>query len=168
MSGRVTVFPSSCWRKGSAGPNWLSNSHRRPFTQAALSYFSWNMNRWRGGLLAGGENAITAAFSYVISVVVLCCNTSPPFKLIVYNGHRCPGSYYLNRSRLSKAVNITCYYSLFHLVFNKPLPCTASPEAAEAESQHVLLWSPTFCFTCVFPLCLGWKESNKANRQPSH
>lgn len=119
MSGRVTVSPSSCWRKGSAGLNWLSNSCRRPFTQAALSYFSWNMNRWRAKRLVGGENAITAAFSYVISVMLPCCNTSPRFKLLLYNRHRYPGSYYLNCPRLSKAVNITGYYSLFLLIFNK-------------------------------------------------
>lgn len=69
----------------------------------------------------GGGDAITAAFSYAISVVLPCCNASPPFKLIfhLHNGHRCPGSYYLNRPSLWKVVNITGYYSLFLLIFNK-------------------------------------------------
>lgn len=168
VSGRVTVSPSSCWRKGSAGLNWLSNSHRRPFTQTALSYFSWNMNRWSEGQLVGGENAITAAFSYVISVVLLCRNTSPRFKLILYNRHRCPGSYYLNRPRTSKAVNITGYYSLFLLIFNKTssLHGLSGGRWGRFTSRSPVV--PNLLFHMCFSLRLGLKESNKANRQPSH
>lgn len=78
----------------------------------------------------------------------------PTPRLIFYlhNGHRCPGSYYLTRVRLSKAVNITSYYSFSCSFLIKPLPCTVSPEATEVESHHILLWSTTFCFSRVFPL----------------
>lgn len=95
-----------------------------------------------------------------------CCNAPPHPRLIFYlhNGHRCPGSYYLTRVRLSKAVNITSYYSFSCSFLIKPLPCTVSPEATEVESHHVLLWSTTFCFSRVFPL----PRLEGLNHQPSH
>lgn len=101
----------------------------------------------------GGEK-MQLLLPFHMSSPSCCCNAPPTPRLIFYlhNGHRCPGSYYLTRVRLSKAVNITSYYSFSCSFLIKPLPCTVSPEATEVESHHVLLWSTTFCFSRAFPL----------------
>lgn len=115
--------------------------------------------------MVGGEK-MQLLLPFHMSSPSCCCNAPSHPRLIFYlhNGHRCPGSYYLTRVRLSKAVNITSYYSFSCSFLIKPLPCTVSPEATEVESHHVLLWSTTFCFSRVFPL----PRLEGLNHQPSH
>lgn len=150
VSRRLTVSPSSCWRKGSTGLNWLSNSHRRAFTQAALSYFSWNINQWGGRMVVvGGETQLLLPF-HVISVMLLWCPPTPTLIFYLHNEHRCPGSYYLYRVRSSKAINITGCYSFFLLIFNQTSSMFVSPEATEVEPHHLLLWTTTFLFLTCF------------------
>lgn len=142
-------FPSSCWRKGSAGLNWLSNSRRRPFTLAALSYFSWNINRW----WCGGEKT-QLLLPFHMSSPSGCCNAPPPqtnFLLAQWTQ--------VSRILLPKPWKIVQNGQHYRLLLFfpcsfliKPLPCTVSPKATEVESHHVLLWSTTFCFSRVFPL----------------
>lgn len=89
---------------------------RRPFKQAALSYFSCNMN-W------GRENAITAPLSYVICVTyegkkhraALVIMTPPKVFYLQVSGIRLP------QPGLSKLFYMICYYALFSPTFWKKL-----------------------------------------------
>lgn len=149
VSGRLTVSPSSCWRKGSAGLNWLSNSHRRPFTQSALSYFSWNMNRWRGRVV-GKKTQLLLPFHM----------SSPSCRSIMPPPPQ-PNFLLAQRTQVSRILlpkpckiikSVQHYRLLFFfplLIFNKNLsPGRFLLRLLRLNDTTISLWSKTFCFTC--------------------
>lgn len=152
----VTVLPSSSWRKGSTRLNWLSNCHRRPFTQTALSYFSCNMNWWRKGSWEGEKMQLLPLPPFVWHLCHVWSQKDrtalvimpPPHSFLTCTtdtGVQDPISWTTEDCQKWSAIYAITLYSSSILM--KPPPYMASPKAIVLQLHHILWWTGPKAFS---------------------